>query len=144
MSREEQLLFLVSGLRDRAHRFIQAEFKQRGIKGVEPSHGAIVSQLYLHGPLPMSRLALLIGKRKATVTALVKKLMKHGYVEQGPDPEDGRVTLVSLTAKSLALKADFLDISRRMREIAYQGFSSEERKQLIALLDKAIGNFQSR
>ena len=35
----DAVLFLVSRLQERAFRFISSELKNRGIKGIEPSHG---------------------------------------------------------------------------------------------------------
>ena len=72
----DPILFLVSMLQERAFRFLSGELKRRGIPGVEPSHGATLRQLFLNGPLPMSRLARLIDRTKPTVTVLVNKLEK--------------------------------------------------------------------
>ena len=139
-ARPEQFLFLASRLRDRAHSFIIAELKRLGFSGLEPSHGAILSRLYLEGPLNMSRLAELVDKTKPTVTVLVNKLEKQGLVERTPDPSDGRASLVRLTPASLAYKADMLDISNRLREKAFKDISVKDQLVLAELLERVVEN----
>ncbi|MBU4316815.1 MAG: MarR family transcriptional regulator [Proteobacteria bacterium] len=137
----DSILFLVSRLQERAFRFLTAELKKRGIEAVEPSHGAILRQLFVHGPLPMNRLAHLIDRTKPTVTVLVNKLEKHGYVKRMADPRDNRVTLVQATDKASALSSDFEQVSRMMLEMIFKGFLPEERQALADYLQKSVNNF---
>lgn len=137
----DAVLFFVSRLQERAFRFVSAELKKRGIDSVEPSHGAILRQLSLHGPLPMSRLAQLIDRTKPTMTVLVNKLEAHGYVERFADPADNRVAMVRLTDKAVARAEDFEAVSRLMREKAFEGFSQDERQAFADYLQRAVRNF---
>ena len=120
---------------------LPVSLSKRGIEGIEPSHGAILRQLSTYGPLSMSRLAELIDRTKPTVTVLVRKLSKHGYVERMQDPTDSRVTQVCLTDKAKALADDFQEVSRLMRRRIYRGFPKRERQELVDQLEKAIRNF---
>ena len=144
MADPEHILFLVSRLQERAYRFIARELRQRGIVGIEPSHGAILRQLFVRGPLSMSRLAESIDRTKPTVTVLVRKLVAYGYVERTADPTDNRVTLVRLTEKAEGLADDLAEISRRMRETIFLGLPGQDRQQLADLLEKAGDNFEMR
>ena len=137
----DSILFLVSRLQERAFRFIADELKKRGIQAVEPSHGAILRQLFTHGPIPMNRLAQLIDRTKPTVTVLVNKLEKHGYVKRTADPQDNRVTLVQATDKASELSVEFEQVSKMMLEKVFNGFLPEERQALTEYLEKAIRNF---
>ena len=141
MANPDHILFLVSRLQERAYRYLSRELEQRGIEGIEPSHGAILRQLSTHGSLSMSRLAELIGRTKPTVTVLVRKLVKHGYVECMKDPTDSRVTQVHLTEKANVLADDFQEVSRLMRRRIYRGFAKRDRQELVERLEKAIQNF---
>ena len=138
------ILFLVSRLQERAFRFITAELKNLGIEGIEPSHGAILRQLSIYGPLPMSRLATLIDRTKPTVTSLVNKLEKNGYVNRIADPEDNRVVRVRLTDKAISLVEDFRKVSKMMREKIFKGFSQAERHILAEYLERAVSNFEDK
>ena len=141
MADPEHILFLASLLRDRAHQFIQAEFHRRSIRGLEPAHGAVLHSLAVHGPQNMTDLARHTGRTKPTITALVQKLVHHGYVDREPDPADGRVTRVRLTSEAKALAEDLLDISCRIRERIGRGLSANDQRTLADLLDRAVRNF---
>ena len=140
----DAVLFLVSRLQERAFRFISSELKNRGIKGIEPSHGVIIRQLSIHGPLSMSRLAQLIDRTKPTVSVLIKKMENHGYVKRVPDPDDNRVTIVQLTGKAIDLNEEFRQVSKLMRERIFGGFSPAERLMFAEYLERAIGNFKGK
>lgn len=89
----------------------------------------------------MNRLAHLIDRTKPTVTVLVNKLEKHGYVKRMADPRDNRVTLVQATDKASALSSDFEQVSRMMLEMIFKGFLPEERQALADYLQKSVNNF---
>jgi DNA-binding MarR family transcriptional regulator len=90
----------------------------------------------------MQELARRIDRDKSTVTALVKKLHQHGYVERTADPTDGRVSLVHPTRKALALRSAFDEISAHLITTAFQGFDVQERETLVRGLEKMLRSFQ--
>jgi DNA-binding MarR family transcriptional regulator len=138
----DHVIALIAGIREKAYRFLVRELSLRGIDGLAPSHGAILSTLYNHGPVSMQELARRIDRDKSTVTALVKKLQDHGYVERAADPADGRVSIIHPTARALALRPGFEEISQRLIATAYQGFDQEERETLVRGLEKMLDAFQ--
>lgn len=143
MAQTDHILFLLSRLQDCAYRFISIELHKRSIDGIEPSHGAILRQLAVYGPLPMNRIARLIDRTKPTVTTLVNKLAKYGYVERISDPADGRVSLIRLTSKAKRLENDFRKVSDLMRERMYRGMTKEIKQELVDRLEVAIKNFKN-
>lgn len=143
MTNPDHIVFLVTRLQESAHRFLTDALRQRGVQGIEPSHGVILRQLHVQGPLTMSELARLTGRTRPTVTVLVRKLMKHGYVEKVRDPQDGRVFQVSLAPKARELARDLEAVSQELRERLYTGFDEHEKQVLAGLTAKALRNFHS-
>ncbi|ACL03222.1 transcriptional regulator, MarR family [Desulfatibacillum aliphaticivorans] len=141
MTNPDHIVFLVTRLQESAHRFLSNALKQKGVQGIEPSHGVILRQLHVQGPLSMSDLARLTGRTKPTVTVLVRKLMKHGYVEKVRDSEDGRVFQVSLAPKALELARDLEAVSLELRKTLFTGFDEHEKQVLAGLAAKALRNF---
>ena len=131
----------ISRIRDKAHAFLLKQLKEHHMKGIAPTHGDILWALLSRGELSMKDLAESIHRDKSTVTALVNKLVKFGYVKKRTDVNDSRVNLISLTPKGLELKDDVMDISKALREKAYQGLSEKDKKVLMKLLDKIYQNF---
>lgn len=133
---------LIARIREKANELIAEQLEQRGISGIVSSHGNILVQLYRHGPLPMNRLAALIGRKKNTLTVLVRKLHQAGYVRLGKSPEDQRVTMVELTEKGEAFRQQFQEISRVLLERVWGGMPRAEREALFAGLEKLEANLR--
>lgn len=133
---------LAAKLREKANKFIVSKLKEYGIDDISPSHGDILAALFDEKEHDMSELSKRINKTKPTVTVLVEKLEACGYVNKFKDPNDGRITLVRLSEKSIALKEVFESIANELNAVVYKEFSDMEAEILERLLQKAILNFK--
>jgi DNA-binding MarR family transcriptional regulator len=138
--RKDHIIFLVGRIQYKANRFLSREMKAHHVKGLAPSHGEILGSLMARGPLPMSEIGRIIDKDKSTITALVNKLIKRGYVEKKSEPADSRISLIALTRKGMALKPHFQLIAQRLRAQSYKGITDDERETLVNLLTKLNTN----
>lgn len=136
----ERVIHLASQVRERANALIVAELERRGAAGLAPSHGAILVQLYRQGPLPMNRLASLIGRKKNTLTSLIAKLEALGYVARQPDPKDSRVSLIAPTDQALRFRRDFEEISRLLLDKAWGDMPPDQREALVRGLEQVANN----
>lgn len=125
---------LMARVLDRANQFLIHELEQNGVQGIVPSHGDILVILLREKQCTMQELASRINRTKPTVTILVQKLVDFGYVTKTKNPEDKRVTFVTLTPKGEALEPIFRKISSHLNERVYGGFSSEESTQFERML----------
>jgi len=137
----KNIISLISKVRESANKFIVGEMDKWGVKGLAPSHGDILMALLKVEKLTMKELTEKIDKDKSTVTALVDKLIKQGYVEKTKDIEDNRVVFVSLTEKGRELKPMFDAISQELISIVYKDIPQSEREGLINTLTKIKNNF---
>lgn len=140
MQKKNEIISLISEIREKANKQIIEELKKNNITGLAPSHGAILVQLYRNDSLCMKDIAQLIGKDKSTVTALVNKLVKLNYIEKVKDNEDSRVTHLQLTEKGRGIENTFKSISKNLMKRVYKGFSDDEKNMLISQLNKLAGN----
>lgn len=138
---ERDIISLISKVRESANRFIANKMDSWGIKGLAPSHGDILFALLNSEKLTMKQLAEKIDKDKSTVTALVNKLIKQGYVVKTKDVEDSRVVFVTLTEKGKGLKPMFDSISQDLLSVVYKDISQNERGELLKTLIKIKNNF---
>ncbi len=138
--KKDHLIFLIGRIQYKANRFLTREMKSRHIKGLAPSHGEILGSLMVRGPLPMTEIARIIDKDKSTITALVNKLIKLGYVEKQRHPADNRVFLIALSGKGAQLKPDFKLIAQKLRALSYKNITDDERETLLSLLTKVNEN----
>ena len=73
------------------------------------SQAAALATVLRHGPLSPSELAEIERIKRPTATRIVRHLEEAGLVERVRDPEDGRASILSVTAEGRALL-------RRLRE----------------------------
>lgn len=135
------IISLISRIRESANKFIILEMDKWGVKGLVPSHGDILVALLKAEKLTMKELAEKIDKDKSTVTALVDKLIKLGYVEKSRDVEDNRVVFVTLTKSGKELKPMFGSISKELISIVYKDIPQNEREEVNNILTKIKNNF---
>ena len=74
------------------------------------------------------------------MTVLVTKLLRQGYVERRRDGADGRVYVVSLTARGQALKPVFDAISAELLQTLYHDIPLQDQQTLLAVLLKIEEN----
>lgn len=138
------VIALVSKVRAGATNFLEKELATNGIEGIVPSYGSMLSTLYKNnGKLRMKTVANLINRDKSTVTHLVNKLIKAGYVVREQSSEDSREVYVVLTQKAWDMKEKIESISQKLINTAYKGFTEDEKVRLMQLLDKMKDNFKS-
>ena len=107
--------------------------RQESGSGMSPSLSAALATVECHGPLTPSELAEIEAVRRPTATRIVAKLADAGLVDRAGDPNDGRVSLVSITPDGAAVLAEM-----RMRKNAYLASRlSELEPNEIAALERA-------
>lgn len=132
----------ISRIRSEIYDYIECELRKRGIEGLVVSHGNILDILYdNNGKLTMKEISEGINRSKSTVTQLVDKLLKSGYVTKEADLEDKRISYIALTEKGLRIKNDFKEISNNVIGEFFKDFTEEEIEILLSLLDRVINNF---
>jgi DNA-binding MarR family transcriptional regulator len=137
----DHVIALIARVRDKAYEFIIRELNNKKITGLVPSHGGIMSTLFKRDRISMKEIAERIGRDKSTVTALVNKLVRAGYVVKEKDPDDNRITYLCLTAKGRSLERYFDMISERLIATVFRGFSQTEREDIVRAIVKMLNNF---
>lgn len=132
---------MIGKIKDAFHNKIVSDLEKHGIEGIVPSHGDILVFLYQKDERSIKELAEKIHRTQPTVTVLVNKLEKLGYVERIKSEEDGRITSIKLTEKGIQLEPVFRDVSSSLNDAIYGGLSSAQREQLEWLLDNIYNRF---
>lgn len=130
------ILSLISKIHEKGNRFIIEELKNNGVEGLVPSHGDILVCLYKNNKMTMKDIANCIHRTKPTVTVLVDKLEKLGYLKRAASDKDSRSTYVILTQKGEDFKATFDQISKNLNKMLNKNLSENEVKLLEELLNK--------
>ncbi|MFF4119774.1 MarR family winged helix-turn-helix transcriptional regulator [Streptomyces sp. NPDC001714] len=73
----------------------------RGFEGMRPAHGFAFARL-APGGATVTELAAHLGVTKQAASQLVDEIVRRGYAERRPHPEDARARLIVLTGRGWA------------------------------------------
>ncbi|MFJ8465831.1 MarR family winged helix-turn-helix transcriptional regulator [Streptomyces swartbergensis] len=97
MALSAALLAVAGGLTQRINEGVIA----RGFEGVRPAHGFAFARLAPDGAT-VTDLAAHLGVTKQAASQLVDEMVRKGYAERRPHPDDARARLVVLTGRGWA------------------------------------------
>ena len=93
--------------------------------------------------MPQSRLMTELALTSGTVSVRVDRLSRAGVVTRTPDPDDGRGSLVALTAHGLALFDDLAPLHLANEDRLLSALDETERATLADLLRKLLASFEA-
>ena len=132
--------FLISKIRQISGRIFDKKLKNYGINDLNTAQGRIIFSLWQHNHIPISYLARQTALGKTTLTSMLNRLERSGYIASSVDEKDKRKTLVSLTGKSKLLEERYEAVSREMTLLFYEGLSENQIDNFENLLKRILSN----
>lgn len=111
---------------------------QKHVDGLTPTQFAAMARVQELGPLSQNKLGRLTAMDSATIKGVVERLLLKKLVSLGPDPNDKRLRLVSLTAEGRDLLIIATSQALAAREETLEPLSETEAEQLEKLLSKLV------
>ncbi|MCI9212989.1 MarR family transcriptional regulator [Schaedlerella arabinosiphila] len=128
----------ISQIKRLSDRIFERILADRKIDAFNGAQGRILYALWQGEAISLRELADRTGLAATTLTSMIDRMESAGLVCRTPDKNDRRKTLLTLTEKSQSLYQDYLDVSDRMSEIFYAGFSEKE----ILLCESMLARIQ--
>ncbi|MDY3058519.1 MAG: MarR family winged helix-turn-helix transcriptional regulator [Fusobacterium sp.] len=122
--------------------FMDEQLRKRGITELGFSHIRIIIILHVFKVLSMKEVTEKISKDKSTVTILVNKLEKKGYLRKKVCEEDRRVTYLELEEKAKEILNIIFEVSDIFQNRVENILDEEERKMFIKIMSKLIENWE--
>ncbi|MBS5789086.1 MarR family transcriptional regulator [Fusobacterium sp.] len=122
--------------------FMDEQLRKRGITELGFSHIRIIIILHVFKVLSMKEVTEKISKDKSTVTILVNKLEKKGYLRKKVCEEDRRVTYLELEDKAKEILNIIFEVSDIFQSRVEKILDEEERKMFIKIMSKLIENWE--
>ena len=110
---------------------------------VTPPQWGALSLLHNHDGQTIGALSQQRAIDPATVTGIVKRLELSGLVERRHDREDRRLVKVYLTDEGRDIMRFLPDAVIEFTQIMSQGFSEEEKQDLMVKLQRIIANLST-
>lgn len=143
MAENYSLLSLMADIHLLYQTNLEKEFEKLGIKDLVSSHALILACLYKNkGKAKMGALSTSIKRTKSTVTELVSKLVRLGYVKKTSLKEDKRVVKVELTQQGWELKEKFYAITGKLLNNLYLDITLKEKQEVGFALTKIKKNLE--
>ena len=95
-----------------------------------------------NGSNSYSSLSAQTSLAKTTLTAMLDRMENIGLIVRKSDPKDRRNKLIALTEKAKFLKNDYMNISQKMNELYYAGFTEPEIVQFESYLQRILNNLE--
>jgi DNA-binding MarR family transcriptional regulator len=106
--------------------------------GARRYHYALLAALDEFGPASQAALGRRIGVDRSDMVATVNELAEQELVERSPDPSDRRRNVVTITPAGTRHLAELDRLTAGAQDQLLAPLSTNERKQLVALLNRII------
>jgi len=94
--------------------------------GLTPPQYFVFNALWMGDGISVGELGELVSLDSSTLTGIIDRMERSGYVERRPNPDDRRSVLVFLTAKARELGPRMLEFADELDVTLRQPFSQEE------------------
>ena len=140
MTVEDRLIFLISKVYQRLIINLQKAFSESGLE-VTPIQVMLLFFLQKNNGSSLTQISQGLMLENPTVTGLIDRLEKLGYVKRSDHPSDRRVYLVYLTEKGKTVANKALPIVKKLNEQIKEGYSKEEIENFKKVLMGAFNKF---
>jgi DNA-binding MarR family transcriptional regulator len=107
---------------------------------VTPPQWGVISLLHETDGLTVGTISHRRALDAPTITGIVRRLEQSGLVERRHSREDRRVVKVYLTPEGQDIISSLVHVVKDFQEVMTQGFSEEERQDILVKLQQIIAN----
>jgi DNA-binding MarR family transcriptional regulator len=140
MAIEDRFIFLISKVCQKLIINLQKSFSENGIE-VTPIQGMLLFFLQKKDGSSLTQISQGLMLENPTVTGLIDRLEKLGYVKRSDHPSDRRVYLVHITEKGKKVANKTLPIVKKLNEQIKEGYSKGEIEDFKKVLIGAFNKF---
>lgn len=104
--------------------------------GLNPTEFAVLELLYHKGRQPLQKIGSKILLASGSITYVIDKLEKRGYLARISCPSDRRITYAEITEEGVLFMDELFPLHEQQLHKLTSALSSEEKDQAIELLKK--------
>ena len=131
---------LISQIHQISQRVWYDVLSHNGLSDLAGARGRVIFALWNEDNIPIKKLVERTSLDKATLTGIIDRLERDGYVKRIPSPDDKRATLISRTGKDEIFKSKIPEVSKQQNKLFYKGFSTSEIKDFEDYLIRILQN----
>lgn len=139
MKKQSQAGFLIAKIRQVGERIFVRRSKQYGIE-INPAQGRIMFALWQKDGISINELAKKTQLKKSTMTSMLDRLEKIGYIKRQYSKTDRRKILIKRTEKDRIMEKKYVEVSEEMTKLFYKGFSTSQIHRFENDLERILEN----
>ncbi len=140
MALEDRFIFLISKVCQKLIINLQKAFSENGVE-VTPVQVGLLFFLQKNDGSSLTQISQGLMLENPTVTGLIDRLEKLGYVKRSDHPNDRRVYLIHITEKGNKVANKALPIIKKLNEQIKEGYSKSEIDDFKKVLMGAFNKF---
>jgi DNA-binding MarR family transcriptional regulator len=125
MKQQWQAGFLMAKIRQVAGRIFERMLNEYGIE-INSAQGRIMFALWQQDNISINELAKKTQLKKSTLTSMLDRLEKMGYIKRERSKKDRRIILIKRTNKDKNLEKKYVELSQEHTTFFYRGFSEDQ------------------
>jgi DNA-binding MarR family transcriptional regulator len=141
MRQQRQAGFLMAKIRQVAGRIFERKLRDYDIE-INAAQGRIMFALWRQDGISINELAKKTQLKKSTLTSMLDRLERMGYVRRQRSKKDRRKILIQRTSKDRNLETEYVRLSQEQTKLFFRGFSEDEvgrfENDLTRILDNLI------
>lgn len=134
--------FLISQIKQVQGRVFEKILANSGIDEFNGAQGRILYVLWQEDSLPIVEISRRTGLAKTTLTSMLDRLEKSGFLTRTPSKGDRRQFIIQLTQKAWDLSLQYNKVSDEMGELFYAGFTNDEIEGFENMLNRILKNLE--
>ena len=131
---------LISQVHQVSQRLWYDVLSRNGLEDLAGARGRVIFALWNEDNIPIKKLVEKTSLDKATLTGIIDRLERDGYVKRIPSQNDKRSILISRTGKDEIFKSKINEVSDVQNSIFYKGFSVSEIEKFENYLKRILEN----
>ncbi len=131
---------LISKIHHVSGRVFSKLLKESGIDEINGPQGKVLFPLWKKEGRSIQELSEETALNTSTLTRMLDRLEAEGRVRREASPADRRKTLIFLTEKDKRMRDRYEEVSARMTEIFYRGFTEEQIDRFEESLERIFDN----
>lgn len=139
--KEDRLIYLVFTAQNRLRMYIRDELMAAGVK-ITLVQAGILFLINEKNGRAMSELGQLLSLDNSTVTGLIDRLEKSGFVLRKANPKDRRMSLIHITRQGIKEVNKAKTVINRVNEEIKSDFSKEEIESFKKILNSFVAKFK--
>lgn len=107
---------------------------------INSAQGRIMFALWQKDGVSINELAKKTQLKKSTLTSMLDRLEKMGYIKRLRSKKDRRKILIKRTEKDRTMEKKYVEVSEEMTRLFYKGFSKSEIDRFEKDLERILNN----